>query len=70
LPSAAHLRKFFAKVANIHQRTKGNALTRLVMITFSVFYAYHWEIIRIFVVRIWQIRKEAPKTDPSLKEQR
>ena len=23
----------------------------------------------IFVVKIWQIRKETPKTDPSLKEQ-
>lgn len=46
-----------------------NEFTRLVMITFSIIYAYHWEIIRIFVVKIWQIRKETPKTDPSLKLQ-
>jgi hypothetical protein len=43
------------------------------MITFSDFYAYHREIICIFVVKIWQIRKETPKTKgitrPSLKEQ-
>jgi len=39
------------------------------MITFSIIYAYHWEKIRIFVVKIWQIRKETPKTDPSLKLQ-
>ena len=29
-----------------------------------------YSFVRIFVVRIWQIRNETPKTDPSLKEQR